>query len=383
MSDDIGAGLGDGLSRLGDDEASVALRDGGYEITDFAGAFTPGARFRVSVGVSGTRVVKGPLEAERVGSLRVTTGRLTTFDPLDTARIDKSLLKLDREVPVGEHSLFVSRHGAEVVAAVVRFAGAAPVAWTPAGHDELDADPPEEPAAPPRAADDPFDFFSAAPRRKKRRRMSPATRLALGLGDARRVDEIMAEVMRPQSIEEVNKMRALFGGGPVGPGDPILNKKLPRGSHPGLDALRSALGDAAAAACDGLVAVRHDTLLSSFWGLDAHGDVVALACDPGTLRVRGAEVIDVALVDLHLSLRMRAGGVTLYDHPSHVLLDAPRGVALASVVLVIDGQETSPAMRVLPEGTRTQYELSVPSAQRTRGILRMRIGGPDRPATRF
>jgi len=373
--------LGPGPSVLGDDPNAAELRTAGYELTDFAGAFTAGARFQVSVGTSGATIVRGPVAIERIGSLRIDSGRASAFDPLDKTRIDRSGLKLDRGVPVGDHPVFVSRHDDVLLAALVRFSGARPVQWTPARLFEAEVEPSAASRRPPDGgAPDTFGFFTDRPRPHTRSR----TRFAFAIADSAVLDDVLARVMVPPSLEEINKMRALFGGAPLRPGDPVPGKKSPTGSHPALDALRHALARGATAASHGIVALVEDQPVTSFWGLDAHGHVAALACDLEKLRARGQEVIDVPLVDLHLSLRVAIAGLTLYDHPSHVLVVAPRSLVVQHIALVDGGSETSLPMRTVrrEDGSR-EHELTVPADQRTRGTLRVHLGGVNRPATRM
>lgn len=343
------AGLGAGPSELGDDASATALRDTGYELTDFAGAFTPGARFEVRVGRSGSPIVRGPVRVAPLGALRIDSGRLSGFDPLDRANVDRTVLALDRAVPVGEHPVLVSQDQDEVLAALVRFSRSRPSTWTPA--------------------------HGGARSR---------TRFSFALADGAVLDEILARVLALPSLAEINATRALFGAAPLQPGDPLPGKRSPTGSHPVLDALRAALAGGRSVVSDGILALPAVPPVTSFWGLDAHGEVAALACDLGRLRSVGQRWLDVSLLELHRALRITVGGLTLHDHPDHVWVVAPPSVTVLDATRVLDGAESPIAMQSGrdADGTR-EHRLSLPESGRMRATLRLRLAAMDRPATRL
>jgi len=353
----IDAGLGPGPSRLGDDASAMALRDAGYELTDFAGVFTASTRFEVRVGRSGSAIVRGPLSVTQLGALAITSGHASTFDPLDHANIDRSVLMLDRAMPIGEHPVLVSHHDDEVLALLVRFSRAIPSTWTPASLSE----------------------GAAAPGHTRSR-----TRFSFAITDREMLDEILARVLVAPSLAEINAMRALFGSAPLGPGDPLPGKRSPSGAHPVLDALREALGRGQPVVSNGILAMPVDVPVASFWGLDAHGGLAALACDLGRLRSVGQRSIDVSLVELHTSFRMTVAGMTLLDHADHVLVLAPPSVTVLDATMVLDGVESPIVMRTArrTDGAR-EHHLPLPEQGRMRAMLRLRLAAMDRPATRL
>lgn len=254
--------LGDSPSELStEDPGALVQRSTGYEITDHAAIFGRRGSF-LAGGLPGATLVRPPPAVEFAGTLFVISGRLCTFDPLDSVWLDRTVQELDREVPRGEHRVYVARWDDAPAAAVVLF-GSNPVrGWAPA---RLDADRNPMPVPP----------------------MLPMSRVryALGLADRSRFEEMMDLSELPKHLEGINGLRASRGEPPLGPDDALpraIREQVPLTL---LELRRSLSKECMHRIVEDVLAVRTDDSVVSHWGLDERGAVVALALDFGHLRL--------------------------------------------------------------------------------------------------
>jgi hypothetical protein len=224
---------------------------------DYTDVFTDGAQFDVAIGRA-SRTVIGPVTTRTIGAVTVSSGSLTTFDPADYTYIDQTVLPLDRTVPAGEHATLVALDDDDVLALLIRFADTPAQTWTQA--------------------------YVHVPDKPDVRGAYSKTRFSFGLGDAAEIDRNIESMMVAPTLDEVNKMRAIFGAPPVSE-IPASATATPRGAHPTIDALRTELVERTqrVAVAGGIVAVKHDAPATCFWGL-AGDVVVSLVCDLGKLR---------------------------------------------------------------------------------------------------
>lgn len=340
--------LGRGPSVLATDADAQVQRRAGWGPTDFAGAFTAGVRFAARARPNGAFLMVGPVEVEQVGVVQVSSGQLCVFDPLDASSFHRTVLPLQRTVPIGLHPVYRSHADGETLVALVRFAEHPVSCWSPV---RFGPDPVEMPIPP---------FLPMAP-----------VRFGLALGDADRVAFALPE--RPLDAERV--LRAIFG-------EPPLVEPVPRACAGArapalaLDALRDGLEAGERKMCsDGIVGFRADAGIPGWWGFDADGALVALALDFGVLRIAREDLVDVPIADV------RSGAVSEVRDTRILALDAdavrlwvPAGSTFRSVVFLDQesgsvksavtghGREVVvPANRELPAATVLRFAFAAPS----------------------
>ena len=331
----LAARLGASPSALShEDPGARVQRDAGYEVTDYAGLFRGAGPLLVTIGGSSFTLRDGA-EVSAAGHLRVRCGHLCKFDPLDSPYLDRTVQRLDRAVPPGEHPVYVAHWGGDLAAALVLFDGGPVHCWAPARFDAERNPMPVPPILP-----------MARPR------------YSVGLCDATTMEELLAAATRPQTVQEENALRAALGEPLLGPEDPPPSGVVHE-SPPALAGLIAGLGDGPFADDDGVFAARADDPLPASWGLDERGAVVALALDFGALRIaRPESAVELSLAELAAApegVLVRGYRISVASGPV-LVVDEAGGAALNDVDWA--GDETD-SMATVQGGTSDPWVPSV------------------------
>ncbi len=247
------ARLGASPSALADGDAGAAAqRQAGYEATDYAALFEGAGPFLVTV-APGRFALRPAAEVSAVGHLRVRQDRLCTFDPLDSAHRDRTVMSLDRDVPAGEHPVHVARVGGALAAALVLFGDAPVHAWAPVRFDAEQNPMPIPPVLP-----------------------MAQVRYSLGLGDAATIEELVADATRPWSHAQENILRAAMGEELLA-ADDVAPDAVVDEIPDLLAALVDELRGSQIAVVGGVFGAPVEGPAPASWGLDESGAVAAVA----------------------------------------------------------------------------------------------------------
>ena len=256
----LAARLGPSPSALShEDPGARVQREAGYEATDYAGLFRGAGPFLVTIGEASFALREGAA-VSAAGHLRVRSGQLCTFDPRDSTYLDRTVQRLDRAVPPGEHPIHVAHWGRTVAAALVVFGDAPVHCWAPVRFD-VERNPMPVPPILPMAQ----------------------VRYSVGLCDATIMEELLAAATRPQTLQEVNALRTILGEPLLGPDDPPTGAVVHE-TPAALTTLLEGLHEAPFAVDAGVFGAQAEGPLPASWGLDERGAVVVLALDFGALR---------------------------------------------------------------------------------------------------